>query len=300
MQTLLADLRFAWRQLVKSPAFAVTAVVSLAVGLAASTTVFSLADALLFRPRPGIADPDRLVDVGRTQRGGGFDTISYPNYADVRDQNQVFSGVAAYRVEPAALSLDARGSVDRVYGMVVSANYFAVLGVTARARPRSSCRPRSRVAEPGPVAVISHRLWRQRFDADPRIVGTRRPAEQPAGDGRRAWRPKASPEPSVLVPDLWLPLSMQPALSGGDRGLFDEPAGRLADGVRPAPARASRCRRPRPQMTTLAARLARDYPDANKDKGHPARAVASPRGPLQDTRDAVHRRPRRCSPASSC
>ena len=66
MDSPLPDLQFAVRQLRKSPAFAVTAIVSLAVGLAASTTVFSLADALLFRPRPGIAKPDRLVDIGRT------------------------------------------------------------------------------------------------------------------------------------------------------------------------------------------------------------------------------------------
>src|SRR5512133_2899951 len=171
MQSLLSDLRFAWRQLVKSPAFAITAVVSLAVGLAASTTVFSLADALLFRPRPGIAAPDRLVDLGRTQRGGGFDTISYPNYADLRDQNRVFEGVAAYRVEPAPLSLDARGHVDRVYGMVVSGNYFKVLGVVPT-RGRFFLASEEQVTDPRPVAVISHRLWRERFDADPAIVGT--------------------------------------------------------------------------------------------------------------------------------
>lgn len=79
MQTIGADLRFAARLLRKSPAFTVTAVVSLALGLAASTAIFSLADALLLRPRPGIADPDRLVDLGRTKHQGRFDTLSYPN-----------------------------------------------------------------------------------------------------------------------------------------------------------------------------------------------------------------------------
>jgi predicted permease len=276
MQTLLSDLRFTWRQLVKSPAFAGTAVVSLALGLSASTTVFSLADALLFRQRPGIADPGRLVDVGRTQRGGGFDTISYPNYADIRDQNQVFSGVAAYRVEPAALSLDARGSVDRVYGMVVSANYFSVLGVTP-VRGRTFLPSDESITEPGPVAVISHRLWRQRFDSDPRVVGSvLRLNSQPVTVVGVA--PEGFAGTGVLVPDVWLPLSMQPALSGGDRGLFDNRRAvwlmafaRLRAGVALPQAQA--------QMTTLAARLARDHPEANKDKGirlEPSHRLAGP------------------------
>ena len=234
MGTLFSDLRFASRQLYKSPTFAVTAVVSLAVGLAASTTVFSLADALLFRARPGIVEPERLADIGRTQRGAGFDTISYPNYADLRDQNQVFDGVAAYRVEPAALSLDARGSVDRVYGMVVSGNYFKVLGVTP-ARGRFFAPSEEGVAEPSPVAVISYRLWRQRFDADPSIVGAViRLNSQPVTVAGVA--PEGFAGTSVLAPDLWLPLSMHPSNLGRRFRLVHEPTGGLADGVRPPPA----------------------------------------------------------------
>lgn len=264
MQSLVLDLRFAWRQLCKSPTFAVTAFVSLAVGLAASTTVFGLADALLLRPRPGIAAPDRLVDIGRTQRGEGFDTMSYPNYADLRDQSRAFEGVAAYRIEPTALSLHARGSVDRVYGMLVSGNYFKVLGVTP-ARGRFFLPSQERVTEASPVAVISDRLWRQRFDADPAVEGTViRLNNQPVTVVGVA--PEGFAGTGVLVPDVWLPLSMQPALAGGSGGMFTDRSAvwlmafaRLRPTVSVAEAQAS--------MTMLAARLARDYPDANKEKG---------------------------------
>ena len=123
----------------------------------------------------------------------------------------MFSGVAAYRVEPAALSLDARGSVDRVYGMVVSGNYFSVLGVTP-VRGRVFLPSEESVTEPAPVAVISHRLWRQRFGANPRIVGAVvRLNNQPVTVVGVA--PEGFAGTGVLVPDVWLPLSMQPALS---------------------------------------------------------------------------------------
>jgi predicted permease len=278
MQTLLSDLRFAWRQLRKSPAFAVTAAVSLSVGLAASTTVFSLADALLFRPRPGIADAARLVDVGRTQHGGGFDTLSYPNYADLRELRQVFDGVAAYRPEPAPLSLHARGSVDRVYGVAATANYFAVLGV-APARGRFFLPPEDAVREPSAVAVISHRLWRQRFDGDPAIVGRQiRLNNQPFTVVGVA--PGGFVGTTVLAPDLWFPLSMQPALSGAGAGLFSDRRGawlvafaRLRTAVTLPQARAA--------ISVLASRLARDHPDANRNRGFAITPSHRLMGPLR-------------------
>ncbi len=75
---VLAECRYAVRVLVRSPLFSVTAILSLAVGIAASTAIFSLADAMLFRPRSGIVDPERVVDIGRTMRGEGFDNFGYP------------------------------------------------------------------------------------------------------------------------------------------------------------------------------------------------------------------------------
>ncbi|HEY3547186.1 MAG TPA: ABC transporter permease [Propionicimonas sp.] len=277
MQTLLVDARFALRLLWKSPGFTLTAVCSLAIALAAGTAVFSLADALLFRPRAGIADAERMVDVGRTQHGGGFDTISYPNYLDYR-RASAFSGVAAYRVEPLPLSLDARGAVDRVFGMLVTANYFSVLGVRA-STGRTFRDDEDRPAEPRPVAVISQRLWRERFDSAPSIVGTVvRLNNQPLTIVGVA--PREFTSTTVLAPDVWIPLPMQSALFGTPSDLFTSRRSvwlmafaRLNVGVTIEQAQV--------RMTTLSAQLERDYPDDNRGKG--IRLASSHRlpGPLR-------------------
>ena len=89
----LQDLRYAVRLLRRNPLFALTAVLSLAIGIGANTTIFTIANALLFKPPLGVADASRLVDVGRSQGGQGFDNGSYSNYLDIRARNTVFSGI---------------------------------------------------------------------------------------------------------------------------------------------------------------------------------------------------------------
>ena len=93
LETLLQDARFALRLLRKSPLFTLTAALSLAIGIGANTTIFSVANALLLRPLPGQVAPDRLVDLGRTQRGEGFDTVSHPFYRSVRERTTTLEGV---------------------------------------------------------------------------------------------------------------------------------------------------------------------------------------------------------------
>lgn len=95
LEVLLQDVRYGVRLLRKSPLFTTTAVMSLAIGIGANTTIFSVASALLFRPLPGLADPARLVDIGRTQGGRGFDTTSYPNYRELRSRITTLEGVYA-------------------------------------------------------------------------------------------------------------------------------------------------------------------------------------------------------------
>src|SRR5262249_17406250 len=97
LETWLQDVRYALRLLRKSPLFTATAALSLAIGIGADTTIFSIANALLLRPLPGLADHRRLVDVGRTQNGSGFDTVSYPNYVDFKARTTTLEDVYAYR-----------------------------------------------------------------------------------------------------------------------------------------------------------------------------------------------------------
>jgi len=132
LETFLQDARFATRLLIKSPLFAITAALSLGIGIGANTTIFSIANALLIRPLPGLAEPERLVDLGRTTRGQGFDTVLYHYYRSVRERMSTLSNVYAYR-EPTPMSLGGRAQAERIYGTMISGSYFPTLGTRAAA-----------------------------------------------------------------------------------------------------------------------------------------------------------------------
>ena len=170
IQTTGQDIRYALRLLRRSPLFTVTAALSLAIGIGANTTIFSIASALLLRPLPGLSDPSRLVDIGRTQNGSGFDNLSYPNYRDYRERQKSLTDVYAARPDPVPLSLATSSDAVRIYGAVVSANYFAILGV----RPLLGRTLQDRDDAPGnshSVAVLSYDLWARTFGGDQSIVG---------------------------------------------------------------------------------------------------------------------------------
>ena len=127
------DVRYALRLLRRNPLFAVTAAMSVAIGIGANTTIFTIANALLFRSPVGIADPGRIVDIGRSRDGQGFDNNSYPNYLDVRQRSTVFEDVYAYRTEPQAMSLAVPGTTEgaeRVYGTMVSGNRPSTIAIS--------------------------------------------------------------------------------------------------------------------------------------------------------------------------
>src|SRR6185436_13671228 len=165
----LQDLRYAVRTLGRNPVFALTAAASLAVGIGANTTIFTIARAMLFKAPSGVTDSGRLVYIGRSRNGQGFDTNSYPNFLDIRSRSTVFTDVYADRIEPQAVSLGIAGGAERVFGEVVTTNYFSVLG----ARPvLGRLFAPSDGHEPGttPFVVLSHRFWTRRFNADVSLV----------------------------------------------------------------------------------------------------------------------------------
>src|SRR5919112_3015676 len=157
--TLLQDVRYGLRMLARSPGFTLVSVVSLALGIGVNTAVFSLFNAVLLREVPVVKAQERLVWLRAPS--------SYPDYLDYREQAQGFEGMAA-ATGTREFSLTRGGEPELVRGEFVTANYFDVLGVGAHA---GRVFIESEGREPARVVVLSHHLWRTRFDADSGIVG---------------------------------------------------------------------------------------------------------------------------------
>jgi macrolide transport system ATP-binding/permease protein len=165
IDSLIQDVRYGARMLLRHKGFTAVAILSLALGIGANTAIFSLADALLWRGLP-MANHDRLFIV---KRGGGTSsTFSYPDYVDYRDRNQVFEGLAAYNVTMLAFGNGERSEV--VMGESVTGNYFDVLGVPM-AQGRAFAPEEDRTPGTHPVAVVSYDFWQRRFGGDPHLVG---------------------------------------------------------------------------------------------------------------------------------
>ena len=166
-ETLLADIRYAFRWLRKSPAFTLLAVASFAIGIGFNTALFTLVDALLFRPLP-VDRPDRLVDIYTSSSDGDtYATSAYPDFVDWKAQNTVFSDMVAYSPTLAAMSLSDRSRL--AMGEVVTGNYFQVLGVQP-ALGRTLL-PEDDVKGAPRVVVLSHRAWIRDFGASPAVIG---------------------------------------------------------------------------------------------------------------------------------
>jgi predicted permease len=196
------DLRYAARLLRKQPGFAAAAILTLALGIGANTAIFSLVNAALLQTLP-VADRERLLYVHRGNIGNVF---SYPMYAAMRDGNRTLEGLAAWGGITASLNAD--GATDLVSGLIVTGNFFELLGVRTEVGRLLS--PADDVT-PGahPVAVISPQLWRTRFAARPDIVGhTIRLNGQPFTIV--GVTPEGFPGPQVgTVRNLYVPMMMQ-------------------------------------------------------------------------------------------
>ena len=168
MQTIGQDLRYAIRMLLRTPGFTIVAILTLAFGIGANTAVFSLVNAALFR-RVDAADPGRLVWVtGTRDRGRPYRNISYPEYAEHRAQDSTQLDIMMY--QDVSLALGSGGEPARITGLLVSGNYFRVLGTTFQLG-RGFSDTEDRMGDPRPVVVLGDQLWRHRFGADSAIVG---------------------------------------------------------------------------------------------------------------------------------
>src|SRR5918911_953601 len=168
MTDLLQDLRYGLRMLRKSPGVTLVTVLSLALGVGANTAIFSVFNGVLLKPLP-VAEPERVVALYTSDYSGPlYGSSSYPDYLDFRARGKVLSDLAGYSPRP--LSLNAGGAPERIFGEIVTGNYFDVLGVRAELG-RTFLPEEDRTPGTHPVVVVSHDFWRRRFGADPRLVG---------------------------------------------------------------------------------------------------------------------------------
>ncbi len=227
--TIRQDLSYAVRTLRKSPAFTVIVIAAIALGIGINTGIFSLLNALAFRPIP-VHDPARVVGIYQVLHGkvnrhvAGTDSLfSYPELKQYQRENQVLSGLTAFAPVQATLTAEAGRLVQ---GDMVACNYFAVLErqpVLGRGFNESDCR----AERASPVVVLSDDLWRSQFDADPktlgRIVNLNRVAFTVIGVA-----PPKFAGAGPMTSEFWAPLTMQPALRNVGPGISFLPDANLS------------------------------------------------------------------------
>jgi macrolide transport system ATP-binding/permease protein len=291
MGSISQDLRYGARMLSRNPSFTFVAVLTVALGIGANTAIFSVVNALLLRSLPGVSDSARVAIIYTSDFSGSrYSTSSYPDFVDLRDQNQSFSDIAAF-ADSQPFHLSSGAEAERITGAAVTAGYFATLGVkTALGRPLL---PEDDATT---VAVISYDLWRSRFNSASDVIGR---TVQLSGRtfsivGVAAEGFKGTGLRSSL--SIWVPLtvyaqaastaSTSPLLRRGSRGYFI--VGRLNPGVTVEQAQAN--------VTAIGAQLAQAYPQSNlgtlaqPDQPRPISVVSLDQAMVgPDVRDATKR-----------
>ena len=281
-ETLLQDVHYALRGLRKNPGFAVVCLLTLALGIGANTAMFTVFNAVLIRPVPGVANPGGLVILERLQKNNPDFSFGYPDYLDYRDQNQSFSELAARCRTALTLS---RGTTERITGELVSGNYFSVLGVNP-ALGRLIAPEDVLTEDEAPVVVLSYVIWQRVFGSDPEVAGKNILLNGQRftviGVAARKFAGTTVGSPT----DVWLPLTMQlAAMPGMSRGVLHnrnagwiEIFGRLKPYVRLDTARG--------ELQIIAGRLAAAYPASNE---HRSVDVIPSFGMDPDDRDALQK-----------
>jgi macrolide transport system ATP-binding/permease protein len=263
IEALVRDLRFGFRQLVRSPGFSALAILCLTLGIGANAAVFSWVEGILFRPYPAVVHQERLLALAGTARGvSGDNGISWPDYLDLQRNCTLCEAFFVSKITGSTLSIGDRAEVTT--GSIVSANYFDVLGVHPML---------GRGFEPGedvgsdahPVVVISYQLWQNRFKGDPQIIG-------------KMQRLNNVPHTIIgVAPEgfygtfvgwamhFWVPASMEETFESGGYKLEDRDARWIEGYVRlkPAVTRAQA----QAEMSAIATRLENNYPASNRGRG---------------------------------
>ncbi|HEV8167909.1 MAG TPA: ABC transporter permease, partial [Pyrinomonadaceae bacterium] len=276
MQTLLKDIRYGIRMLLKNPGVTLVAIITLALGIGANTAIFSAVSAFLMRPlsAPNAGELIRPLEISDDR--GVTDEMSYPDFLDYRNQATSFTGLSAE--DMLQVAIDSENQNDVIWGQVVSANYFDVLEVTP-AMGRGFLPDEDKTVGANPVVVLSHSFWQRRLNSDPNIIG------KSVQLNNRAYAViGVAPETFLgtkfaLALDFWVPVSMAEELRRNP-GILNERGshwmnviGRLKPGVSIAQASA--------EMSAIAARLNQAYPD-NRANTTQAKVMPEVEGRFED------------------
>ena len=259
MSTLIADIRYSFRSLLKSPGLTLAAILSLGLGIGANTTIFTWVQAVLFRPIALAADPSTIRIAAMENREGQSRSWSYPNYVGFRDRARMIDVVAQ---DDRTFNIAVDDTAERAWGGMVSGNYFDVMGIRPAAGRFFTAKDD---VTPGghPVAVLSYSLWQRRFAGDPSMVG-----KQVTINNTPITIIGIAPEGFIgsflgVATAAWVPMAMQKEMMGGDtmnqrgNGWFQTIV-RLKPGVSPQQAQA--------EASSIMTQLEQEYPDFNEGR----------------------------------
>src|SRR6266850_949104 len=271
---MIRDLKFAFRQLFKAPAFTIAAATVLALGIGVNTAVFSLVYTVFFAP-PAYIKPHEMVQLFSQDKKDPkkFRGFSYPTYLDIREQNTVFTDVMAFNLS--LVGIGQKGDTRRAFSAIVTSNYFSVLGVPL-ARGRAFLPEEEIPGHNRPVAIASYSYW-QKHGLDPNVLGS-----QVFINGRAFTIAGITPKGfvgtmQILSPEVWLPMSVYDQVAndfGSDnRTAIDDRKGtqlRIMGRLRPGLTAAAA----KPELAGLAANLEKAYPVEQKDQTFMAERVS--------------------------
>ena len=257
METILQDIRYGVRMLIKSPSFTAVAIIALALGIGANTAIFSVVNAVLLQPLP-FHDPNQLMMLWETDssRGQQRGSSSYLNFSDWRDQNHVFERMASFHNSD--FTMTGRGDSARVQGGVVNADLFPLLGATPM-MGRVFLPSEDEPSDSSRVVVLSQDLYQKRFNADPNVLG-----QTLVLDGKiytivgvmpRSFQFPIQNEPIELWTTVAIDREGKEPITSQRGAHYMNVVARLKPGVSPEAAQA--------EMTTIGARLEQQYPDKN-------------------------------------
>jgi len=251
IESIGADLHYAWRQLTRNPGFAVSAVGVLALGIGASVAIFAFVDAVLIKPLP-YRDPARLAGLFETTTLGPRYHLSYLDYLDWKSMNTSFSGLEAY--DGFSLPLKTSNGVEPIQGAVISAGFLRLMGVAPMLGRDFQMSEEARAA--APVALLSYASWQRRYGGQASALGQTLVLDNVAYQIVGVL-PRDFYFAAVGDAELWLPLRPRAHDDRGEHGLSG--IARLKDGVD--------LRTAQTEMSGIAARLANQYPDADGGRG---------------------------------